>query len=527
MGDDSRALKLVASKRALSKDQREALVSRAEKLGFDAAMRSMGALELAPPHDLDAEAAVLSHLMLKPREFLRFSEVLQKDDFYSEANQKIWHAIEDLLQMNREPDIVAINAYFRERNWLVQIGGPSYLAQIIEGTPIIPDANYLMHARTLAKLSRRRKIASTCQVIAAESYNELSEDWETDVLARIHRAAEYNEIGEDDCSVSGAVRDAYDSAVALTQSTKASPWFPLSDLDSILGRELGQKVVLIKGKSGGGKSAFAGAFAVEVAAGFDVEQYDDNDAVHRYWRHKKRIEDNILHIPRGVVLFSLEMRRAEIAMRLCCSQGLVNSETIKHNLMGADDWRRFNAAAQFIQDLPLKIDDRAPLTYPRMKLRIKRIADEFAAVGVRLRLVIVDYAQLLSAPPNSGVSSKEELLSDIGQRVKNEIVGGADSKLCFAWLTQIDKLTGEPKHCKALFEHADIVIKISAESAAAKGRGDSPSMPRRTKIAVEKNRGGRGGDDVFAHGWFHKAFTRFHDAESIYADAPQYNQYGG
>lgn len=524
-------LRLVTNRRPLTKAQKELLVSTCERLGFDSASVLLEMGGAVPAHDLDAEAAVLSSLMLSldPVWLDGLMQSIAPNDFYSEANAKIFEAIIALNEQGLQFDIVTITHWLRECDALNKYGGPSYLAQLLDGTPQVSRAMLMQHAGLIKKLSMRRAFGALCHSIAAESYsNEIATDprWRANSLERVRALCESDDADDYDPSIGAAIRAADAQALSTIEASQSAKWFEVADLDLLLGRNLGGQVILIKGKSGGGKSAFMGNLAVDVAAGNSVEQYDEKDRIHQVVVSQMRERGEIdlyseppkqLFVKRGVIVFSLEMKQWEIAQRMACSQGLVDSQKFAHNSMTAKDWSYYQAACGFITELPLLIDDRPALTYERMRLRIKAYIDRMARRGIRCVLVLLDNAQLMKPAPNTRFPTWEQELSDIGSRIKNELLG-EHKDLCFGWLTQIDKITGDPIHCKQLFSHADKVLKLVVDEHVAKGHAELPSMPRRAKIIVEKNRGGPEG---IAHTWFHKRFTRFYDSEFLSPETSQ------
>ncbi|MBK8943133.1 MAG: AAA family ATPase [Polyangiaceae bacterium] len=134
-----------------------------------------------PPHDLDAEAAVLSTLLLDVR---RLSQVqLRAADFYSEPNGRIYSAIVELAADERAVDTVTVAGLLRDRQRLASIGGPAYLAQIVDATPSV--ANVGAHAERVATLARRRRVIDRAHRIAAEGYGDVPEGWEQDAARAI------------------------------------------------------------------------------------------------------------------------------------------------------------------------------------------------------------------------------------------------------------------------------------------------------------------------------------------------------
>ncbi|HEX2871664.1 MAG TPA: replicative DNA helicase [Polyangiaceae bacterium] len=130
-----------------------------------------------PPSDLDAEAAVLSAILLDPDSFDRVQEILQPAHFYADANRRIYESFVDLNSDGRPLDIVSVAGYLRDKGRLDQIGGPPYLAQLSDATPAV--AHVEAHAKIIREKWRLRQLISTCQRFAAEGYGDVGDvdDW--------------------------------------------------------------------------------------------------------------------------------------------------------------------------------------------------------------------------------------------------------------------------------------------------------------------------------------------------------------
>ena len=126
-----------------------------------------------PPSDLDAEAAVLSAILLDPDAFDRVQEVLQPTHFYADANRRIYEAVVDLNSNGRPVDIVSVAGFLRDKGRLQQIGGSPYLAQLSDATPAV--AHVEAHAKVIREKWRVRQLISTCQRFTAEGYGDYGE----------------------------------------------------------------------------------------------------------------------------------------------------------------------------------------------------------------------------------------------------------------------------------------------------------------------------------------------------------------
>lgn len=126
-----------------------------------------------PPHDLDAEASVLSACMLSREAVDVVLAILSPEHFYSDANGRIFEAIRELASVGTGVDIVSIASYLRDRDRLAQVGGPVYIAGIADATPAV--AHVADHARVVYEKWRVRALIATCQRVAAEAYGDIGD----------------------------------------------------------------------------------------------------------------------------------------------------------------------------------------------------------------------------------------------------------------------------------------------------------------------------------------------------------------
>ncbi len=121
-----------------------------------------------PPHDLDAEAAVLSAVMNDKLSFDKVAEFLRPEHFYSEAHRRIFEACIELSTKGTTPDIVSVASWLRDRDRLAQVGGMAYLTTVLNAAPAL--ANVAAYGKTIHEKYRVRQLILTCQRVAAQGY---------------------------------------------------------------------------------------------------------------------------------------------------------------------------------------------------------------------------------------------------------------------------------------------------------------------------------------------------------------------
>lgn len=358
-----------------------------------------------PPHDLDAEAAVLSAILLSRDALDRVLEILKAEHFYSDANGRVYEAMVTLAIAGTPIDIVSVASWLRDRERLAQIGGPTYLAQLADATPAVAHVD--AHAKVVFEKWRIRSLIAVCQRVSAEGYGDYGESQkfidgaEQDIYA-IARTAKTSKVQ--------LIRDVMAAAFTQIQQT-AERGDKLSGIASgfdkfdekTAGLHVGD-LMIVAARPGMGKSAWALNVAVNVAAPHDVAGYEHPMSTH------------------GVAVFSLEMPREQCAVRMVCSEARVDLGKVRQGMLQPDDWRRLTEAAAFLSDIPLWIDDSPSLNILELRAKVRRIQAEFNREATattperKLGAVVVDYLQLMSGTGRE--DSREQEIAGVSRGLK-------------------------------------------------------------------------------------------------------------
>lgn len=344
------------------------------------------------PNDLDAEASVLSSVMLKPDSLDAVVDRLRVEHFYSEPNAAIYEAALDLAKAGQPIDAVTIAGWLKDRGKLQACGGAAYLAQIIDATPAVHHIE--AHADHVRALARLRKLISEAHAIAARGYSAAA-----DVQGYLDQAAAtVAAIAEDGhastmVTMSDAVTQTYkqisDAAHRGSRMTGIESGFPTLD-KLTCGWQRGEQYV-IAGRPGMGKSAFMMCTAAAVAS---------------HWaRHPDTGADFYGQV---VVVFSLEMSRQLLIKRHLSSEARVDGNAVRSNTLTQEDWGKLTVAAKTMSGLPFYIDDASKPSPIEIRAKCRRIAAEAERYGRRLSLVCIDYAQLVDGRPMVGKGETRE-----------------------------------------------------------------------------------------------------------------------
>ncbi|WP_437620504.1 replicative DNA helicase [Sorangium sp. So ce1151] len=367
-----------------------------------------------PPHDLDAEAAVLSAIMLHRDALDRVLEILKAEHFYSEANSRIYEGAQELATAGTPIDIVSVASWLRDRERLAQVGGAAYLAQLADATPAV--AHVAAHARVVYEKWRVRQLIATCQRVAAEGYGDVGvvQEFIDGAEQAVYQLARTPQ-GTSTQPIAQVLKAAFEQITAAAERgdriTGISTGYEKLDAKTA-GLHDGD-LSIIAARPGMGKTSFVLNLAVNVASPRTVSSPGPDQAGHGVERHEPGF---------GAAVFSLEMPREQLATRMVCCEGRVDLGRLRQGFLQPDDWRRLTEAASFLSTLPIWVDDTPAITLLELRAKVRRIQAEYdrppsdGHSGRRVGLVVIDYLQLMKG--RDGVNSREQEISEISRGLK-------------------------------------------------------------------------------------------------------------
>ncbi|WP_438015601.1 replicative DNA helicase [Sorangium sp. So ce315] len=367
-----------------------------------------------PPHDLDAEAAVLSAILLHRDALDRVLEILKAEHFYSEANSRIYEGAQELAAAGTPIDIVSVASWLRDRERLAQVGGAAYLAQLADATPAV--AHVAAHARVVYEKWRVRQLIATCQRVAAEGYGDVGvvQEFIDGAEQAVYQLARTPQ-GTSTQPIAQVLKAAFEQITAAAERgdriTGISTGYEKLDAKTA-GLHDGD-LTIVAARPGMGKTSFVLNLAVNVASPRAVSSPGPDEMGHGVERHDPGF---------GAAVFSLEMPREQLATRMVCSEGRVDVGKLRQGFLQPDDWRRLTEAASFLSTLPVWIDDTPAITLLELRAKVRRIQAEYdrppsnGSAGRRVGLVVIDYLQLMKG--RDGVNSREQEISEISRGLK-------------------------------------------------------------------------------------------------------------
>ncbi len=467
-----------------------------------------------PPHDLDAEAAVLSAAMLDPSALDKVTD-LKAEHFYSEAHRRIYEACLELRQAGQPVDVLSVGSWLKDRQRLAQVGGTQYLAQILDAAPVV--ANVGAYGRIIHEKYRIRQLILACQKVTAQGYGDYGEsqafiDSAEQAIYNIARTGSSKLSTERLLDVMKKSFQRLNDAVARGDRITGVPT-GFDRYDRMTAGLHEGDLTIVAARPGMGKTSFVLNVAANVASPKGREVANDPNS---------RWEEAGV----GCIVFSLEMPREQLANRMVCSEARVDVSKMRTGFLSPQDWSKLTQAASFLGSLPIWIDDSPGLTLIELRAKVRRIQSEYETrddQGRKLRkvgCVIIDYLQLMKG--RDGVQSREQEISEISRGLKGlakelEVPVIALSQLNRAVETRSEKskrpLISDLRESGAIEQDADNIIFIYRDDYYNKEESAEPNI---AELIIAKQRNGPTGT---AKVRFDKQWTRFDNlAEGEYED---------
>jgi replicative DNA helicase len=338
-----------------------------------------------PPQDLAAEQSVLGGMLLSKDAIADVVEVLRGVDFYRPAHELVFEAVLDLYGRGEPADAVTVADELNKRGELGRVGGPAYLHTLLSSVPTAANAGFyakIVHERAVL----RRLVAAGTKIV---QLGYATEGGDVDELvnqaqAEIYQVTERR--SSEDYSVLGDIMEsAIDEIEASSRHGDGLTGIPtgFADLDRLTnGLHPGQMIV-IAARPAVGKSTMALDIARAAA----------------------------IHHNMATVMFSLEMGKNEITMRLLSAEARIPLQNMRKGTMREEDWTRLARTMGDISEAPLFIDDSPNMALMEIRAKCRRLKQRHD-----LKLVVIDYLQLMSS--GKRVESRQQEVSEFSRALK-------------------------------------------------------------------------------------------------------------
>ena len=340
-----------------------------------------------PPQDLAAEQSVLGGMLLSKDAIADVLEKLRPGDFYRPAHQNVYDAILDLYGRGEPADAVTVAAELDRRGLLRRIGGAPYVHTLISTVPTAANAGY--YAEIVAEKALLRRLVEAGTRIVQYGYAGAEGADVNEVVdraqAEIYDVTERRSTSEDFVPLEQLLQPTMDEIDSIASSGGLSRGVPtgFTELDEVTNGLHPGQMIIVAARPGVGKSTL----------GLDFM---------RSCSIKHRMAS---------VIFSLEMSKSEIVMRLLSAEAKIKLADMRSGRMSDDDWTRLARRMSEISEAPLFIDDSPNLTMMEIRAKARRLSQK-----ADLRLIVVDYMQLMTS--GKKFESRQQEVSEFSRSLK-------------------------------------------------------------------------------------------------------------
>ena len=435
-----------------------------------------------PPQNIEAEESLISAILVDNNTLLDVIEILEPEDFYRTAHQKIFAAITDLFDKSEPADLVTLANRLKEKGQLEEIGGAAYLAKLVDTVPLAVNAQH--YARIIHDKASLRRLIEKANAIVKRCFEEKGNADE--------------------------VIDFAESAIfEISEKKSRQAFYPLSKI--ILGN------IETLEENQGNRSLVTG-----VASGFThldtlTSGFQNSDLIIIAARPSMGKTALALNIARNaavdanvpVAIFSLEMSKEQLSLRMLCSEARIDSSRLRGGFFSMEDWRRLTDAAGILSDAPVYIDDSPSISAMEIRAKARRLK-----MDKNVGLIIIDYLQLMQGRVTAErrdleVSEISRALKALAKELNLPVIALSQLNRMLEQRTDKRPRLSDLRESGALEQDADVVAFIYRDEVYNKEE-DNPSKGI-AEIILTKQRNGPTGDVSLS---FLNTYTRFENMAS-------------
>ena len=346
------------------------------------------------PHSVEAEEALLGSILIDNEVYNRitFNIPLKSIHFFVPVHGRIYEAAQKLINNGQIADTITLGQYFEKDPALIEINGSNHLIKLTESSDIQSSTDH--YAKLIYDLSLRRELIRLSQEIGLQAANPNIDDSANSQIemaeSKLFLLAETGEINKGPIAFVDSLNETISSAEAAHKRDGQLSGITtgLKAMDELLGGLHKSDLIIIAGRPSMGKTALATNIAFQAAKKYKTESDE------------------------AILFCSLEMSSVQLTNRILAEQAKISSEKIRRGQLSNDEFMNLVRASQSIQDRKLFIDETPALSVPQLRTRARRIKRSHGG----LKLIVLDYLQLMSAINNSGNRVQE--ISEITQGLK-------------------------------------------------------------------------------------------------------------
>ncbi|MGW5051209.1 replicative DNA helicase [Actinokineospora sp. NPDC004072] len=435
-------------------------------------------MDRQPPQDLAAEQSVLGGMMLSKDAIADVVEALRPGDFYRPAHQAIYDCILDLYGRGEPADPIMVSAELERRGELRRVGGAPYLHTLIATVPTAANAGY--YAEIVAEKAILRRLVEAGTRIVQLGYQGAEGADVTEIVDRaqasIYEVTERS-MSEDYVALEELLQPTMDEIDAIASRGGQSLGIPtgFADLDEITNGLHPGQMIIVAARPGVGKSTLG----LDFARSCSIKHHMTS------------------------VIFSLEMSKTEIVMRMLSAEARIRLADMRGGRMSDEDWTKLARRMSEISEAPLFVDDSPNMTMMEIRAKARRLKQRHD-----LRLIVVDYMQLMTS--GKRVESRQQEVSEFSRQLKLlakelEVPVVAISQLNRGPEQRTDKrpMLSDLRESGSLEQDADIVLLINRPDAWER---DDPRAGE-ADLIIAKHRAGPTATVVVAHQLHYSRFA--------------------
>ena len=418
------------------------------------------------PQNIEAEISVLGCGFLEKTALDKIMDEVSEDMFYSEANKTIFSAMKNLYTQGVPVDTSTVCNELDKSKSLAKVGGVEYISEIIDSVPSTANLNYyikILFEKAILRnlISKSTKIQEDCYE-EAEPVVDIVENAERNILGV------YNDkLGRDIKKLQDILPEVQEEMEALAESNTEFTGIRTGyyDFDKITRGLQKNQVIIIAGRPGCGKSAFALNIALNAAI-----------------KEKK-----------SVAFFSLEMGSDEITKRMFSCIGKIDGDTLKTGIKKNTDWKKWNEAMSELSDVKFYLDDSGGISVSEIRRKCRKLKNSEDG----LDLIVIDYLQLLSSSAKYAGQRVQEV-SEISRDIKKLAMELQIPVIALAQLSRsVEQRRGEDSKPKlsdlresgSIEQDADIVLFLHSDEY---GKYNA-NLNRKIDLLIAKHRAGSTG----------------------------------
>ncbi|MDG4834766.1 replicative DNA helicase [Solwaraspora sp. WMMD1047] len=356
--------------------------------GGDGPGRRDGQFDKTPPQDIAAEQCVLGGMLLSKDAIADVVEILKPGDFYRPVHATIFDAVLDLYGRGEPADPITVAAALADSGDLGRIGGAPYLHTLIASVPTAANAAY--YARIVGERAVLRRLVEAGTRIVQLGYGSAAGGGrDVDDVVDLAQQAVYDvterRVSEDFAVLADMLQPTLDEIEAVGAQGGVMTGVPtgFTDLDRLLNGLHGGQLIIVAGRPGLGKSTASMDFARNAAI-----------------RHNH-----------ASAIFSLEMSKVEIVMRLLSAEARVPLHVLRSGQLSDDDWTKLARCMGEISEAPLFVDDTPNMNLMEIRAKARRLKQRHD-----LKMIVVDYLQLMSSPKRT--ESRQQEVAELSRGLK-------------------------------------------------------------------------------------------------------------